>query len=126
MKPFGTTSIFDFTDLITQHSKNFTGRKWVFAEIDHWFANLAAPRFFIITGEPGIGKTAIAAQLAQGRELAAIHFCIARQADTTDPLDFTRSLSHQFTRIDGFAKAILHDKSTYTYCISRRNFFGGK
>jgi hypothetical protein len=39
------------------------GREWVFAEIDRWLADPDAPRYFIITGEPGIGTTAVSAQL---------------------------------------------------------------
>ncbi|MFC1878758.1 hypothetical protein ACFLZW_02480 [Chloroflexota bacterium] len=101
---------FDFSSYIAERTKDFTGREWVFAEIDHWLADPDAPRFFIITGEPGIGKTAIAARLSQICDLAAYHFCIARQADTIDPLNFTRSISHQLSSIEGFAKGILEDR----------------
>jgi hypothetical protein len=113
MQPYDPTSVFDFSDLIAMHHRNFTGRQWVFAKIDRWLADHTAPQFFVITGEPGIGKTAIAAQVTRRRELAAMHFCIARQADTIDPLNFTRSLSYQCIRIDGFATGILHDAGTH-------------
>jgi hypothetical protein len=104
----------DFSAYIAERTRDFTGRQWVFAEIDRWLASGDAPRYFIITGEPGIGKTAIAARLTQVRnDMAAHHFCIARQADTIDPLNFARSLSHQLTRIDGFAKSILEDSSVH-------------
>lgn len=99
--------IFDFTDYITERTKDFTGRGWIFKEIDEWLADPDAPRYFIITGEPGIGKTALAARLTQIRNLAAMHFCIARQTDTIDPLLFVRSLSHQLTCLDGFSRSIL-------------------
>ena len=97
----------DFSAYITDRTRDFVGREWVFAEIDRWLATPDAPHYFIITGEPGIGKTAIAARLTQIRDLAATHFCIARQADTIDPLNFARSLSHQLTRIAGFAQCLL-------------------
>lgn len=98
---------FDFSAYIADRTRDFVGREWVFAEIDRWLADRAAPRFFILAGEPGIGKTAIAARLAQIRDLDACHFCIARQADTVDPLSFTRFLSHQLTHIDDFAQNLL-------------------
>lgn len=106
-------SIFDFSDYIADRTRDFTGREWVFAEIDRWLADDKGPSFFIITGEPGIGKSAIASRLTQIRDLAAIHFCIARQADTIDPLNFARSLSHQLTRIDGFAQDILEEQGIH-------------
>lgn len=90
-----TTS--DFSAYIAERTRDFTGRKLVFAEIDAWLAKPDAPRYFIISGEPGIGKTAIAARPTQIRELAACDFCIARQADTVDSLDFACSLSHKLT-----------------------------
>lgn len=103
--------IFDFMDYIAERTQDFMGREWVFAEIDAWLAKPDAPRYFIITGEPGIGKTALAGRLTQIREFDAIHFCIARQADTIDPLNFVRSISLQLTRIEGFAQNILKEKN---------------
>jgi hypothetical protein len=71
-------------------------------------------RFFIITGEPGIGKTAMAARLTQIYDLAAYHFCIARRADSINPFLFARSISQQLCRFDGFAAGI--SKNTNLDC----------
>ena len=49
----------DFPAYIADRTRDFVGREWVFDEIDAWLADPDAPRYFIITGEPGIGKTAI-------------------------------------------------------------------
>jgi hypothetical protein len=103
----------DFSAYIAERTHDFTGRGWVFAEIDRWLADPNGPRYFIITGEPGIGKTAIAARLTQIRELTASHFCIARQADTLDPLNFARSISAQLARVDEFARCLLAEKGVH-------------
>lgn len=55
-------TMFDFSAYITERTRDFTGREWVFAEIDRWLAEPDAPRYFIITGEPSIDKTAITAR----------------------------------------------------------------
>jgi hypothetical protein len=43
----------DFSAYITDRTRDFTGRKWVFAEIDRW---LAQGCYLIITGGPGIDQ----------------------------------------------------------------------
>ena len=97
----------NFSDYITDRTRDFTGREWVFAEIDGWLAKADAPRFFIITGEPGIGKSAIAARVTQVYDLAAYHFCIARRAETIDPLQYVQAISQQLSRLEGFSRGIL-------------------
>lgn len=47
----------DSSTYIAERTRDFTGREWIFAEIDRWLADPDAPRYSIITGEPGIGKT---------------------------------------------------------------------
>jgi hypothetical protein len=60
----------DFSTYIDERTRDFVGREWGFAAIDHWLADPDGPRYFIITCEPGIGKVAIVARLTQIRSLA--------------------------------------------------------
>lgn len=85
----------DFTDLIAAATQDFTGREWALAAVDRWLADPQGPRFFIITGEPGSGKTALAARLAQGHAAAVHHFCVAGRPETTDSAAFVRSVITQ-------------------------------
>jgi ATP-dependent Clp protease ATP-binding subunit ClpA len=48
---------------LQQLVQDFTGRSQIFNEIDHWLQH-KDQRFFILTEEPGVGKSAIA-QLKQ-------------------------------------------------------------
>ncbi len=80
---------------IKRLTENFTGREWVFKEIDRWLRQ-SNERFFILTGEPGVGKSAIAARLTQLRQdIAAYHFCIAGRSDTIEPNNVLLSLAAQ-------------------------------
>jgi replication-associated recombination protein RarA len=77
---------------IERLTKGFTGREWVFEEIDRWLQQ-GNERFFILTGEPGVGKSAIAAQLTQTRkDIAAYHFCQTTNVNTLKPRQIMRSL----------------------------------
>jgi ABC-type glutathione transport system ATPase component len=76
----GNSMVSDFSDYIAERTKDFSEREGVFKTIDGSLADRKRPQFFTLTGEPGIGKTAIAARLTQIRDLAAAHYCIARQA----------------------------------------------
>ena len=80
---------------IERLTEGFIGREWIFEEIDRWLQQ-DDQRFFILTGEPGIGKSAIAAQLTQIRQdIAAYHFCIARRSGTIEPNNVLLSLAAQ-------------------------------
>ena len=103
---------------IQERAAHFTGRGWVFARLDQFLRQ--PPGVFLLLGEPGTGKTAIAAQLAlaaAGRltpaaagaaphravPIAAAYFCRARQVDL---LDIAQRLSDQLAEaVPGFARA---------------------
>ena len=80
---------------IERLTEGFTGREWVFEEVDRWLQQ-DNERFFILTGEPGVGKSAIAARLTQLRlDIAAYHFCMAGRSGTIEPNNVLLSLAAQ-------------------------------
>jgi len=81
---------------IQQLTEGFKGRSQILNEINHWFQQ-KDQRFFIVTGEPGVGKSAIAAHLIQTRkDIFAYHFCQADDANTLKPGQIVRSPSLNF------------------------------
>ncbi len=98
----------DFNSYITEKTKHFTGRKWVFEKINSWISDPDGSRVFLLTGGPGTGKSAVAARLAQmslgqidverfphlGKgSLVYCHFCQAQSDSTLNPLRFVEALS---------------------------------
>ena len=104
----------DFSTYIADRTKDFTGREWVFAEINQWLADPNGARFFLLAGEPGSGKTAISARLVQfaqkraalptgrrqlvSRFISAFHFCSARDRLWINPNTFVESLAIQLVQ----------------------------
>jgi hypothetical protein len=114
--------VIDFSQYIAERTEHFTGRTWVFKAIDDWLAKPEGARYYLLTGEPGSGKSAVAARLAEFSSGVAIpppglhrlapgfvrgaHFCRATASDWIDPRTFARSISLQLTVIPEFALAL--------------------
>lgn len=115
-------------DYVTEKTRDFTGREWVFQEMDMWLAKEDGERFFLLTGEPGIGKSAIAARLTQIRPVAAHHFCIAGRNSTVIPGTMLRSLAAQLgDTLPGFAEALAQTiQSTVQVTIKVGTMTGGQ
>jgi len=107
-----------------ERAAGFSGREWVFERIHDWLKNPAGGRFYLLTAEPGAGKTAIAARLVQFSQglstppascplfqpgfVSAAHFCSANVGSWIDPSSFARSLSLQVARsYPGFADLLV-------------------
>jgi len=106
-----------FYSLIEDKTGDFAGREWLFSEIKFWLNNPNSPRFFLITGKAGTGKSALSARLWQISEgqvkdknlekgfLDAIYVCSSRESQSRDPIFFTESLATQLSnRYADFAK----------------------
>jgi hypothetical protein len=93
--PIPRLTAIPFDSEITKLTERFKGREWVFEIIDNWLKQ-KDERFFVLTGEPGVGKSAIAARLTQTHQnIAAYHFCIAGQSGTIQPNGVLLSLAAQ-------------------------------
>lgn len=80
---------------IERLTQSFTDREWVFEEIDRWLQQ-DNERFFILTGEPGVGKSTLAAHLIQTpKDIVAYHLCQAAELETLKPGRILRSLTAQ-------------------------------
>lgn len=126
----------EFARRAAESTRLFRGRGWVFKSINEWLAGAGGggegERFYLLTGEPGSGKSAIAGRLFQfsvGDEpapddlaqlrpdfLSAVHFCSARDSNLTDPHTFAHSLANQLAgRYKEYAAALmsLSEKTVY-------------
>jgi WD40 repeat protein len=107
---------------IAENIANFTGRTWLLPQLLEWFEQ-TSDRMFILQGEPGTGKSMIAAWLAgAGREptdveatfqlkqirsqVMAVHFCIEASGSIA-PKSFAQNIAEQLTRnVEGFGDAL--------------------
>jgi WD40 repeat protein len=96
-----------FEDEIVKLTNNFTGRAWILEEIRDWFYN-RDEKHFLLTGEPGIGKSALSASIIKQGALPIIpHFCLANRAETISPSRFLRSIAAQISKLVPDYNAIL-------------------
>ena len=109
----------DFTRYIDRLTDRFTGREWLFEKhINPWLEKENSnEQFYLLTGEPGVGKSAIVAELIkrwqtqpgdeeQGR-LAAYHFCRAGDVETVRPGRVLRSIAAQLGKtLPHYGKAL--------------------
>lgn len=80
---------------ILRLTNDFTERDWICHKIDRWLKN-KSERFFILTKEPEVGKSVIAAQLIKIRDyIKAYHFCRVEDVETVRPSRILRSLALQ-------------------------------
>lgn len=88
----------EFSADIVKHMLAFTGRRWIFQEIDNWFSSASGSRIFWILGAPGVGKSAISAWLRDNRrEISAFHFCACSSMEKGDPAKLVASIAYQLS-----------------------------
>jgi tetratricopeptide (TPR) repeat protein len=99
------------TRISTLLRKGFIGRKWLFDAVEQWrYALDRSSRLFWITGAPGIGKSAFAANLTHfGRDkVIAAQFVEWDKQDHRDARRVVRSLAFQLaTRLPDYRRHLL-------------------
>ncbi len=103
------TSPFDFTSFLEQKRQGFVGREWLFEEIEQWRTQ-QKERSLLIVGDPGIGKSAIVAELIHrnaGGVMLAYHCCRADERSTLEPGKVVQALAAQIAaRIPEYAACL--------------------
>jgi WD40 repeat protein len=98
---------FDFGPFLYAKRADFVGREWLFQRIEAWRADSGRQRALLITGDPGIGKSTIVAQLVHqnpGSQVLAYHCCRADTPETLRPGRFVRSLAGMIaSRLEAYA-----------------------
>jgi hypothetical protein len=92
-------------------SKGFYGREWLFNAVENWRQDTTHDsRLFWIIGDPGVGKSAFAAQLThkRGDTVIAAQFCEWDKPDHRDARRVVCSIAFQLaTRLPDFRKLLL-------------------
>jgi WD40 repeat protein len=101
----------DFSAFLDDKRQGLVGRTWLFRELQQWLDQGGEPAFLIL-GDPGIGKSAIVAELIHRNppQLLAYHCCQADTPATLDPGRLVRSIAAMAAgRLPAYADVLLAD-----------------
>jgi len=104
LKPV-TMDAFD-VDLLRQ---GFAGREWLVEDIRQWLAGPPSDKAFILTGDPGVGKSAFLSWLSHYNkaEVLAAVFIRYKHEHSCDPLSVIKTIAFQIaTRLSDYRKLL--------------------
>ena len=103
--PFDTKE-FNFTRNLNTARESFTGRHWLYQELESLLREQHNVTGVVVVGEPGTGKSALTAQLICSRSsnpfihkrIIGYHLCRYSDHSTQDPGRLVRNLVHMMSR----------------------------
>ena len=73
----------------------FVGREWLDTAVSHWLQDDSTPRICLLTGAPGVGKSAYAAHFTHyNGSVAAALFCSSEMNTFNDPRTIIQTLAY--------------------------------
>ena len=108
--------VFDFTDFIVSSREEFTGRRWLYEEMEQALEH-NDKRGVLLTGNPGSGKSAFLSHLLCSRtsspvhnRILAHHFCMHFDKKTQDGVSFVQNLANMIaTNMSEYRQSVLAD-----------------
>lgn len=91
----------DFEVYMRAKRDSFTGRAWLFEQIEQWLCCQPESRALLLTADYGVGKSAFLAEHVarwRGQRVLAWHFCRHDRPQTLDPGRFVRSVAAQLAQ----------------------------
>lgn len=85
----------DFSQEIAGRARGFVGRETLLQAIEAWQCDPGSEPIFWLTGDMGVGKTALASVVAMKGRLLAAHFCRAGEESRTDARAVAMSIASQ-------------------------------
>ncbi len=94
---WAASSDLDFSEELARHGGSFVGREWLFRHIREILAR-PETRLLFLSGDAGVGKSAIAAQLTTQLNVRAVHFCTKTIPESCRPSAWVRGVVSQIAR----------------------------
>ena len=104
----------DFTAFLAERRRRFVGRRWLFDDLRDRVTNTSSS-VVLLTGSPGIGKSAFFASLVHanpGGQILAYHCCQATTPATLSPAVFVRSIASMIAARDASYAGLLEHPDT--------------
>ena len=106
----------------------FVGREWLDTAVSHWLQDDSAPRICLLTGAPGVGKSAYAAHFTHyNGSVAAALFCSSEMNTFNDPRTVIQTLAYLMAcRLPAYRQSLmlhLPEDRAAVECLSEKELF---